>query len=74
MQNDFTKTIVEDYSKMLSAEERKFFLGESSLFLVNTRESKLIEAKLKAIDIENSFFKTKANLFNIMALSEVKMN
>lgn len=74
LQNDYTDTIVDDYSKMLTAEERKFFLGESSLFLVNSRESKLIDAKLKAIDIENSFFKTKANLFNVLALSEVQMN
>jgi hypothetical protein len=51
---------------MLAAEERKFFLGESSLFLVNSRESKLIDAKLKAISLENSFFNTKANLFNVL--------
>ncbi|GAA4951128.1 TolC family protein [Algibacter agarivorans] len=74
LQNDFTDTIVNDYSKMLSAEERKFFLGESSLFLVNSRESKLIDAKLKAIDIENNFFKTKASLFNVLALSEAQVN
>ncbi|MDA9070039.1 TolC family protein [Algibacter sp.] len=74
IQNDYTDIIVNDYSKMLSAEERKFFLGESSLFLVNSRESKLIDAKLKAIDIENSFFKTKAKLFNVLALSEIQMN
>jgi len=74
LQNDYTDIIVNDYSTMLSAEERKFFLGESSLFLVNSRESKLIDAKLKAIEIENSFFKTKANLFNVLALSEVQMN
>ncbi len=74
LQNDYTETIVNDYSKMLTAEERKFFLGESSLFLVNSRESKLIDAKLKAIEIENDFFKTKANLFNVLALSDVQMN
>ncbi|MEP1489669.1 MAG: TolC family protein [Algibacter sp.] len=74
LQNDYTNIIVDDYSKMLSAEERKFFLGESSLFLVNSRESKLIDAKLKAIAIENSLFKTKANLFNVLALSEVQIN
>ncbi|MFD2726816.1 TolC family protein [Hyunsoonleella rubra] len=73
LQNEVTGTIVEDYSTMLTAEERKFFLGESSLFLVNSRESKLIDAKLKAIEIENDFFKTKANLFNVLALSEVQM-
>jgi outer membrane protein TolC len=69
LQNDYTEVIVEDYDKMLIAEERKFFLGESSLFLVNSRESKLIDAKLKAISIENEFFNTKANLFNVLALS-----
>lgn len=67
-QSDFTDIIVNDYATMLSAEERKFFLGESSLFLVNTRESKLIDAKLKAIEIENDFLKTKANLFNVLAI------
>ena len=66
-QNEFTKVIVEDYGTMLMAEERKFFLGESSLFLVNSRESKLIDAKLKAIELENDFFNTKANLFNVLS-------
>ncbi|MGC6431044.1 MAG: TolC family protein [Jejuia sp.] len=72
VQNDFTGTIVEDYTKLLSAEERKFFLGSSSLFLVNSRESKLIEAKIKAIEIENDFLKTKANLFNVMAINDIE--
>lgn len=67
-QTRYTTTIVEDYETLLSAEERKFFLGESSLFLVNYREAKLIESKLKAIDIENLFLKTKASLFNILVL------
>ncbi len=72
VQNDFTGTIVEDYTKLLSAEERKFFLGSSSLFLVNSRESKLIEAKIKAIEIENDFLKTKANLFNVLAINDIE--
>ncbi|WP_298238906.1 TolC family protein [uncultured Algibacter sp.] len=74
LQNSLTETIVIDYTRMLSAEERKFFLGESSLFLVNSRESKLIDAKLKAIDIENSFFKTKASLFNALAIPHFEIN
>jgi outer membrane protein TolC len=69
LQNSYTTNIVEDYNNMLTAEERKFFLGESSLFLVNSRESKLIDAKLKAISLENDFFKTKASLFNVLAIS-----
>ena len=66
LQNELTVSIVKDYGTLLQAEDRKFFLGESSLFLVNYREVKLIEAKLKAIDLENSFFKTKASLFNAL--------
>ena len=68
-QNKYTKVIVDDYNVMLEAEERKFYLGESSLFLVNSRESKLIDAKLKAIELENNFFNIKANLFNVLAVS-----
>lgn len=62
-QNVINRTIVEDYEKMLSAEERKFSIGESSLFLVNSRESKLMEARLKAVALENKFFNTKVKLF-----------
>jgi outer membrane protein TolC len=67
VQNRLTQELVDDYEILLQAEERKFFLGESSLFLVNSREAKLIENKIKAIELENKYFTTKANLFNIMA-------
>jgi outer membrane protein TolC len=72
IQNQYTNSMVNDYETMLNAEERKFFLGESSLFLVNSRESKLIDAKLKAISLENSFLITKASLLNALALNEIK--
>ena len=60
-----TKSIVSDYSTLLKGEERKFQEGESSLFLINSRESKLIQNKLKAIDLENSFLNSKGKLFNV---------
>ena len=69
LQNDFTFKIVRDYDVLLEAEERKFFLGESSLFLVNYREEKYIDSKLKAIILENSFFKAKARLFKEAVIS-----
>jgi outer membrane protein TolC len=69
VQTVYTENIVRDYGVLLRAEERKFFLGESSLFLVNSRESKLIDSKLKAIDLENKFFKTKASLFKAAVIS-----
>ncbi|WP_411896013.1 TolC family protein [Winogradskyella sp. A2] len=69
LQNDITTQMVSDYERMLEAEERKFQLGESSLFLVNSRESKLIDGQLKAISIQNKFFNTKAKLFNSLAVN-----
>ena len=68
-QNEITTEMVLDYERMLQAEERKFQLGESSLFLVNSRESKLIDGQLKAIEIQNKFFSTKAKLFNSLAVN-----
>jgi outer membrane protein TolC len=68
-QNEITTQMVSDYQRMLMAEERKFQLGESSLFLVNSRESKLIDGQLKAIEIQNKFFSTKAKLFNSLAVN-----
>ena len=68
-QNEITTEMVSDYERMLQAEERKFQLGESSLFLVNSRESKLIDGQLKAIEIQNKFFNTKAKLFNSLAVN-----
>jgi outer membrane protein TolC len=69
IQNDLTKNMVQDYEQLVTAEERKFGIGESSLFLVNARESKLIDARLKAIELENQFFVTKALLFNSLAIN-----
>ena len=68
-QTNFINGIVSDYTTLLNAEDRKFFMGESSLFLVNSRESKLIESNLKAIDIQNLFLKTKAKLFKAAVIS-----
>lgn len=68
VQDNLTQDIVKDYASMLDAEERKFTLGESSLFLVNSRESKLIDAKLKGIDLQNKYFTAKAKLFNALGL------
>jgi outer membrane protein TolC len=69
LQNDLTFKIVRDYDVLLKAEERKFILGESSLFLVNFREEKYIDSKLKAISLENAFFEAKASLFKEAVIS-----
>ena len=62
-------TIVADYLSLLNAEERKFTFGESSLFLINTRELRLIDAEIKQNEIENKYFNTKARLFKVLAIN-----
>ncbi|MBS9462406.1 TolC family protein [Flagellimonas sp. 389] len=68
-QNQLIANIVRDYGTLLSAEERKFSFGESSLFLINSRESKLIDAALKQNEVQNKFFYTKAKLFKSLAIN-----
>jgi outer membrane protein TolC len=45
------ESIIESSKKMRDAELVKFELGESSLFLVNSRELKYLESKLKGIEL-----------------------
>lgn len=66
-QNIIIKTLASDYAAMLQSEERLFSFGESSLFLINTRENSLISSQLASITLENRFFISNAELFKIMA-------
>jgi outer membrane protein TolC len=59
--------LVTDYDIMLQSEERLFTLGESSLFLINTRENNLVSAQLSQIALENRFFTSNSELYKIMA-------
>lgn len=47
-----------NYKILLSAEETKFYNGESSLFLINSRETKALEAQEKLIELKTKYFKT----------------
>ena len=67
-QIELINTIAANYETLLSAEERKFNLGESSLFLINSREKSLIDAKIKVNKISNKYFITKAKLFNALGI------
>ncbi len=61
------KALVEDYTIMLKSEERLFSFGESSVFLINTRENNLVVAQLSQIGLENRFYVSNSELFKIMA-------
>lgn len=51
--------ITNNYSRLLEAEITRFELGESSIFLINSREQKLIEAQLKLIQLQADFQKNR---------------
>jgi outer membrane protein TolC len=53
-----TNNSVVNAKKLLDAEFQKFEIGESSLFLVNSRELKYIEVLLKSYELKSKFFKT----------------
>jgi outer membrane protein TolC len=53
---------VANYQRLLDAELRKFSIGESSIFLINSRENKLIDAQLKLIKLESSLPKLEAGV------------
>ncbi|MDB4292074.1 TolC family protein [Maribacter sp.] len=72
-QNVLINEIVGNYNTLLNAEERKFGFGESSLFLINSRESKLIDAELKQIEVQNKFYTAKAKLFNSLAVNPANL-
>ena len=59
-QNDFennttqirlTRKMIQNYQALLNGEIEKFKVGESDLFLVNTRETQLLEAEIKLLKL-----------------------
>jgi outer membrane protein TolC len=54
---------ISNQQTLLSAELQKFELGESTLFLINSRESKLIDMKLKRVELVSNYQKKLAELY-----------
>ena len=52
--------MVVNYRDLLAAENEKFKIGESSLFLINSREQKLIDARLKLLKFQADYRKLQA--------------
>lgn len=74
IQNKMIKDIVSNYETLLNAEERKFFLGDSSLFLIVSREQKLIEAQLKEIELKIKELQATTKLYNAIGTSGIDVN
>ncbi|MFY7899065.1 MAG: TolC family protein [Chitinophagaceae bacterium] len=53
------QNMYKNYSILLKNEELRFSQGESSLFLVNSRENKVIESLQKMVELRIKYFKAK---------------
>jgi hypothetical protein len=47
-----------NFEKLLKAEETLLLNGESSLFLINLRENKVLETQKKLIELKTNYYKT----------------
>ncbi|MBK7887850.1 MAG: TolC family protein [Bacteroidetes bacterium] len=52
------RSMLSNYEKLLKAEETLFQNGESSLFLINARETKVLESQRKMIELKTYYYKT----------------
>ena len=62
-----TIDLVQNYEIMVKSEERLFEAGESSLFLINSRENSLVSSKIASIALQNRFYTSNVTYFKIMA-------
>ncbi|MFD2569200.1 TolC family protein [Spirosoma soli] len=60
---------IENQELLLQAEQQKFELGESSLFLVNARETKLIDLRVKGEELKTKYQKAIAELYFVAGTS-----
>jgi outer membrane protein TolC len=51
-------SILDNFRKLLKAEEMLFSNGESSLFLINSRENKVLETENKLVDLKTKYLNT----------------
>jgi outer membrane protein TolC len=56
--------VVSNSVKLRNAEKINFDNGESSMFLINSRENSLLNNRIKLFEIISKFQKAKANLYN----------
>ncbi len=59
--------LVNDFFTILSAEERLFTMGESSVFLINSRENSLVSSQLNTLNLENEYFNATVGLYKTLA-------
>lgn len=57
------ESVVVNYQKLLMGERSKFENGESSIFMLNSRESKMIDGEIKLAELKSKLEKMKTELY-----------
>ena len=66
-QQDYNDKLVKDFSTLLNAEDRLFEMGESSLFVINSRENSLVSSQINEIVLENRYLIAIIGLYKTLA-------
>jgi outer membrane protein TolC len=61
-QIDIYERAYSNYVRLFNAEQLKFTLGETTLFLLNSRETKVLEAQQKLLELKTKFYQAFAAL------------
>jgi outer membrane protein TolC len=65
-QQDYNDKLVKDFTKLLNAEDRLFEMGESSLFIINSRENSLVSSQLNEIALENRYLNAIISIYKTL--------
>ena len=66
-QREYIRKLIQDYNTLLNAEDRLFEMGESSLFIINSRENSLVSSQINEIALENRYLNAIIGLFKTLA-------
>ncbi|MBE9575322.1 TolC family protein [Flavobacterium proteolyticum] len=66
-QREYIRKLIQDYNTLLNAEDRLFEMGESSLFVINSRENTLVSSQINEIALENRYLNTIIGLYKTIA-------
>ena len=61
--------IVENYRQLLIAENRKFSVGESSLFVLNSRENSYLESRSKQVKVLKNLLKSRLSYLYVAGMA-----
>lgn len=66
-QREYIRKLIQDYNTLLNAEDRLFEMGESSLFVINSRENTLVSSQINEIVLENRYLNAIIGLYKTLA-------